>query len=142
MAKLIALLTSIPLLTLIAGVTFSVLTLRQWHRTRYLSAAAELVHTIQTAEFTRSIALLVELPLDIDAESMRSDPKVLAAFYSVSHVFESLGVLVYHRLLPLHLVDHLIGGYVRSSWKRVQPIVASRRQVGGIMFAEWYQWLA
>src|SRR5438094_417907 len=97
---------------------FGVLTIRQWQRTRYLTAAAELVHTIQTAEFSRCIALIVELGEDTPAETILRDPQLLNAFYVVSHVFESLGVLVYHRLLPLHLVDHLIGGYARASFRR------------------------
>lgn len=60
----------------------------------------------------------------------------------MSHVFESLGVLVYHRLLPLHLVDHLCGGYVRASWKRIKPLVLAQRKGLGATFGEWYQWLA
>jgi hypothetical protein len=51
-------------------------------------------------------------------------------------------VLVYHRLLPLHLVDHLCGGYVRASWKRMRPVVVARRSALGATFGEWYQWLA
>jgi hypothetical protein len=129
-------------LTVLLALVFGTLTIRQWQRTRYLTAAAELVRTMQTAEFTRSIARIVELPENGDAKEMLADRDVMAAFYAVSHVFESLGVLVYHRLLPLHLVDHLCGGYVRASWKRVHPIVIQRRETLGAMFGEWFQWLA
>jgi hypothetical protein len=129
-------------LTVVLALVFGTLTIRQWQRTRYLTAAAELVRTMQTAEFTRSIARIVELEVNADPKALLADREVMAAFYAVSHVFESLGVLVYHRLLPLHLVDHLCGGYVRASWKRVRPIVISRRETLGAMFGEWYQWLA
>jgi hypothetical protein len=121
---------------------FGVLTIRQWQRSRYLSAAAELVRTMQTAEFTRSIARIVELPENIDPDTVLADRDLMHAFYAVSHVFESLGVLVYHRLLPLHLVDHLCGGYLRASWKRMKPFVLTRRETLGAMFGEWFQWLA
>jgi hypothetical protein len=40
------------------------------------------------------------------------------------------------------LVDHLCGGYVRASWKRVRPIVLAQRENVGPMFGEWYEWLA
>ena len=126
----------------LVAVVFGTLTIRQWKRSRYLTAAAELVRTMQTGEFTRAIARIVELPEDLDAEKLLADREVMASFYAVSHVFESLGVLVYHRLLPLHLVDHLCGGYVRASWKRVRPIVLAQRGTLGAMFGEWYQWLA
>ncbi len=129
-------------LTVVVAVVFGVLTLRQWRRARYLSAAAELVSTIRAPEFTRSIAHIVELPEAAPAEMVLSDPDKLAALYSIGHVFESLGVLVYHRQLPLHLVDHLIGGYLRASWRRVRPAVEVRRQTLGVTFGEWFQWLA
>ena len=131
-----------PLLAVGVALLFGTLTIRQWQRTRYLTAAAELVRTMQTAEFTRAIALIVDLPEGGDGKVLSKDREVMAAFYAVSHVFESLGVLVYHRLLPLHLVDHLCGGYVRASWKRMQPVVAERRAALGATFGEWYQWLA
>jgi hypothetical protein len=126
----------------VVAILFGVLTLRQWQRTRYLSAAAGLVGTIQSAEFSRSIARIMALPEQAPAANVLADPTALAAFYGISHVFESLGVLVYHRLLPLHLVDHLTGGYVRASWRRVRPAVEEQRQTLGASFAEWFQWLA
>ena len=39
----------------------------------------------------------------------------------LGHMYETLGVLVYYRLLPLYLVDELLGGYVRMSWKKLGP---------------------
>ena len=137
--NLATLLTS---LTVVFGAFFSVLTLRQWQHTRYLTAAVELVHTIQTPEFTRSIARVVELPEAADPQLILADLEITTAVYAISHVFESLGVLVYHRLLPLHLVDQLVGGYVRASWRRVKPYVKARRTTLGTMFGEWFEWLA
>lgn len=131
-----------PLLAVVVALVFGTLTIGQWQRTRQLTAAAELVHTMQTPEFTAAIARIVDLPVGADSTTLLADRDVMASFYVVSHVFESLGVLVYHRLLPLHLVDHLCGGYVRASWKRMKPVVTSRRGELGVTFGEWYQWLA
>ncbi|HEV8324796.1 MAG TPA: hypothetical protein VG389_24475 [Myxococcota bacterium] len=128
-------------LTVLVGVTFGVLTLRQWRRTRYLAAAAELVHTIQTPEFTHAIGLVMALPERADVLAVQADPACVTAIHAVAHVFESLGVLVFYRLLPLHLVDQLLGGYLRASWRRVQPYVEMRRTAVGAMFGEWFQWL-
>lgn len=127
-------------LTVLVAVTSTALTLRQWQRTRHLSAAAELVRTMQTPDFTRSIARIMNLRVDTDP--MAFDDDTAAAVHTVTHVFESLGVLVFHRLLPLHLVDHLLGGYVRASWKRTHRYVVARRAAVDVMFGEWYQWLA
>ena len=129
-------------LAVLTAVVFGTLTLRQWHRTRYLAAAAELVHTIQTPEFTHAIERVMALPEAADPSLVRGDPDVAHSVHGVSHVFESLGVLVFHRHLPLHLVDHLLGGYVRASWKRTHRYVVARRAAVDVMFGEWYQWLA
>jgi hypothetical protein len=129
-------------LAVLVAATFGTLTIRQWQRSRYLSAAAELVHTMQTPEFTRAIGLVMNLPERADPAVVQSDAESAAAVHAVTHVFESLGVLVFHRLLPLHLVDHLLGGYVRASWRRVKPYAEARRKEVGAMFGEWFQWLA
>ena len=128
--------------SMVTGIVFGSLTLRQWSRTRSLTAAVELVRTLQTPDFTRSIARIVELPLDVEPEVIRADPTLVAAVFVVTHALESLGVLVFHRLLPLHVVEHFVGGYVSGSFRRVKPYVIARREVLGNMFGEWYQWLA
>lgn len=130
------------LATVLTGVVFGALTIRQWRRTRALTAAVELVHTIQTAEFARSLQRVLELPDHADAHQVLGDPQTLAAAYVVSHGIESLGVLVYYRLLPLHLVDHLIGGSVRAAWRRLHGYFEDRRATVGAMLGEWFQWLA
>jgi hypothetical protein len=124
------------------AVLFGTLTIRQWKDTRMLTAAAELVHTLLTPDFTRAIARIVDLPEGAEPGAVASRPGMPEDVIVVSHVFESLGVLVFHRLLPLHLVDHLVGGYVRASWKRAGPYIVHRRAAIGIAFGEWFQWLA
>jgi hypothetical protein len=131
-----------PLLAIGVALLFGTLTIRQWQATRQLTAAAELVHTMQTPEFTSAIRCIMDLPVGRDADALLADREVMAAFYTIIHVFESLGVLVFHRLLPLHLVDHLCGGYVRSSWRRLEPLVLALRTTHGATIGEWYQWLA
>lgn len=130
------------LLTVLVGVIFGILTAIQWKRTRALAAAVEVVRAIQTREFVESIQWILKLPEDAAPELVVSKPENISAAYVVSHAFESLGVLVFYRLLPLHLVDHLIGGYVRASWRRLKPHVEADRAVFGVMFGEWFQWLA
>ncbi len=130
------------LLMVLVSVLSGFLTFRLWQRTRYLTTAVQLVQTIQDANFSRSIQLIMRLHQDSDALGIAADKETLEAAYVVSHAFESLGIMVYHRLLPIYLVDQLVGGYVRSSWSRLQSYTAERRKVLGPTFSEWFQWLA
>jgi hypothetical protein len=123
-------------------VIFGTLTLRQWQQTRYLAAAAELVHTIQSEQFNAAIDRVMGVAENCPADRIRGDKELAAAAHAIGHTFESLGVLVFHRVLTLQLVDHLVGGYVRTSWLRLRPYVEARRKEVGAMFGEWFQWLA
>ncbi|MFT3927027.1 MAG: hypothetical protein QM778_31060 [Myxococcales bacterium] len=142
MKYLAPLLPYATLLTVIVAVVFGLITARHGRRLRYLTAATQLVHMTQTPEFSQGVQRVLELPAKVPAGTIMSDPELVSAAYVVGHAFESLGVMVFYRLLPLQLVDHLIGGYARASWQRLQPYVEARRERLGPMFGEWFQWLA
>ncbi len=130
------------LLTVIVGVVFGVATVLHGRRLRYLTVAATLVQSIQTDAFTHAMRRILELPEAADPDVVLGDSDAVHAAYVVGHVFEGLGVMVSHRLLPLDIVDELIGGYLRASWSRLQPYIARRRATLGPTFAEWFEWLA
>jgi hypothetical protein len=130
------------LMTVLTGVIFGILSVRQWQRARSLTVAAELVQTLQGQEFTRSIERILELPEQVEAKVVHDDAEAVSAAYVVGHVFEGLGVLVFYHLVPLEMVDHLVGGYLRASWTRLRPYIERRRVDLGPSFAEWFQWLA
>ncbi len=118
------------------------LQIRQMVKTRALFTSTELVRAMLTADFTRSVRLVMTLPDHADPLLIQNSPDMSAAVLSLSHVFESIGVLVFHRILPLHLVDDLMGGYVRQSWRKCRPHIEVRRRELGVSYGEWMQWLA
>ena len=128
--------------SVIVAISLGFLQISQMRKSRALFTAGELVHTIQTPEFSNSVRLIMQLPDRTDPAIIRDNPEILSAVLSLSHVYESLGVLVYHRILPLHLVDDLMGGYIRGSWAKLEPFVVARRAEQGVFYGEWMQWLA
>ncbi len=129
-------------IAVLVAVIFGVLQIRQMRKTRALFALTELVRAMQTPEFTRSVRLVLTLPEGAAPELVGGDATIVPAVLTVSHVYESLGVLVFHRIVHIHLVDDLMGGYVRESWRRLKPYVESRRRELGVYYGEWMQWLA
>src|SRR5690242_17319542 len=87
------------LVTVLTAVVFGVLTLRQYRLARSLTAAVELVHTIQTPEFARSLGRVLQLPEDAEPRRVLEDAEMMGAADVLTHGFESLGILVYYRLL-------------------------------------------
>lgn len=129
-------------ISVVVALGFGVLQIRQMRKTRALFTSAELVHAMQTPEFAESVRLVLTLPVKADPALIRDNPEMARAVLNLSHVYESLGVLVYHRIIHLHLVDDLMGGYVRESWAKIGPYVFSRREELGVYYGEWMQWLA
>lgn len=126
----------------VVAVVFGVLQIRHLRRARELSTAAELVQAMRTPEFTRCVGIVGRLPDAADPNLVRTDPTTFDAAQHVGHVLECLGVMVCRRILPLHLVDDLLGGYVRMSYRKLRPFIESRRREMGINYGEWTQWLA
>lgn len=130
------------IVTIIVAVVFGTLQIRQMRKTRALFTVNELVHAIQTPAFSQSVRLVLTLPDRADPQRIVNDPEMTGAVTSLGHVYESLGVLVFHRILPLHLVDDLMGGYIRHSWLKLEPYIEWRRKELGVSYSEWTQWLA
>ncbi len=129
-------------LAVIVALVFGVLQVRHLTKTRAIFSSAELVRTMQTQEFTSAVGIVAKLPDHAAPDHFRRDPDAVAAAVLLGHVYESLGVLVYYRILPLRLVDDLLGGYVRMSWAKLGPFIESRRKELGVSYGEWTQWLA
>lgn len=129
--------------TVLVAVVFGSLQIRQMSKTRALFTSAELVRTMLTPEFAHNVRTVLTLPDHADPALIVKQAEMSTAVLQLSHVFESIGVLVYYRILPLHLVDDLMGGYIRQIWRKVRPHVeVQRKELSIVSYGEWMQWLA
>jgi hypothetical protein len=128
----------------IGGVVFAIIQIRQFRRQRLEIAAIELARSFQNAEFTRAHTFILGLPDGIEAGALRersAEAEALAMVVSIT--FESVGVMVFHRVLPLRIVDELMGGTVVSCWHRLASWIRTmREEQGRPEMHEWFQWLA
>lgn len=128
----------------IGGVVFAVIQIRQFRRQRLEAAAIEVIRSWQSPEFTRAFSVIQQLPDGISAAKLRahsSDCESMAMI--LGNTFESFGVMVYRRIVPLALVDELLGGAVVLLWRKLTPWVEeSRRDQSRETVYEWFQWLA
>ncbi len=57
--------------------------------------------------------------------------------------FESIGLMVFRKIVPLDMVDELLGGVCVECWGRLgNYILDSRMENGRDSLSEWFQWLA
>lgn len=130
-------------LTVLVATIFGLLEFRATRRERQERAAHAVVAAIMTPEWIRSVVTVQSIPDHATLQEIESNPRMLEAAHSVATILEALGYSVYKRLVPLAIVDELIGGTVRVAWQRLDAYVAAERKRSGSQKSwEWFQWLA
>ena len=130
-------------LTVIIGVIFALVEARRLRRDREERAALQAVHAMLTPAYMDSFLIVQTIRDDATAEEIESNPTILGAARSVGLVIEALGFSVFERIVPLRIVDNLVGGNIRVIWRKRQPYVEyERARTGSEKTFEWFQWLA
>src|SRR5438105_13385532 len=83
-----------------------------------------------TPEWMRSMAIVQSLPDGVPAADLEADPNKLEAAESVGIILETLGYSVYRHIVPLLVVDDLIGGTVRIAFRKMRAYEAAPRRRG------------
>jgi hypothetical protein len=130
-------------LTVIVGVLFGLTEARRLRRDREERAALEAVHAMLTPAFADAFLVVQNLRDGAKPTEIQSDPRTLQAMRSVGIVIEGLGYVVFERIVPLRIVDNLVGGNIRVIWRKLRAYVEHERETSGSQKTfEWFQWLA
>ena len=62
---------------------------------------------------------------------IETDPRLFQAVQSIACILESLGFAVFARMVPLNVVDELLGGTVRVAWRKLRGYVEYERERTG-----------
>ncbi len=126
----------------VVGVAFGLIELRHATRNRRDLAAVDIVRTVQTQEVRRAVDRVLDLPVDADPKVIRRDPALLEAALAVDSACEMWGSLVFEGVVDLHMLDRMVGGWVRATWTRLRLWVeAERAESRNPNVGEWWQWL-
>ncbi len=128
----------------IGGVGFAIIQIRIFSRQRLEAAAIEVIRSWQSPEFTRAFNTIQKLPDGISSAKLRAlSPDCEVKAMILGNTFESFGVMVYRRIVPLALVDELLGGATVQMWQKLAVWVEeTRKELSRESFYEWFQWLA
>jgi hypothetical protein len=136
-------LLSATALTVIVGVLFGLTEARRLRRDREERAALEAVHAMLTPAFADTFLVVQNLRDGAKPTDIQSDPRTLQAVRSVGIVIEGLGYAVFERIVPLRIVDNLVGGNIRVIWRKLRAYVEHERKTSGSQKTfEWFRWLA
>ena len=131
-------------IVVISGVVFGVIQIRQYQQQRREVAAVQLVNSFQNPEFNRALRKVWSLPDNVTiTELQQHKDEWEEAAYQVGMTLETMGVLVYRRIVPLTILDELMGDAILVLWHKLRPWVEHLRDIQKRDSAyEWFQWLA
>jgi hypothetical protein len=130
-------------LTVLTAVVFGLIEMRHARKEREERAAFVAVQAILTPAWMRSMVLVQTIPDGATASKIEADPRILEAAQSIGIILEGLGYAVFARMVPLNVVDELMGGTVRVAWRKLQRYVEyERERAANQKTWEWFQWLA
>jgi hypothetical protein len=139
LSDVLNLLSSIAVL---AGVIFAVVELRNAGRNRRDAAAVAVVGTVQSQEVRQAMRDILALPERVEPHVIRDDPALLDAALAVDSACEMWGSMVFEGVVDHHMLDRMVGGWIRASWSRLEVWIESEREVlNSENVAEWWQWI-
>jgi hypothetical protein len=127
-----------------AGFLFNGLQTRFAAEQRRQSAAAEIVHSFQGGAFIAAAQMMWELRPGMSGPELRAEgPGTIGAVHNVGVIYETLGVLVHRRIVPIDFVEDVMGGAILYMWTVAKGYVeAERVRQARPSVYEWWQWLA
>lgn len=131
-------------LAILTAIIFGLIQLRQFKTQRKDLAAVEIMRTMQDAQFTDSLNRITRAETIASNQYIaHNDPQLEKAILALTTKFETLGFLVYKKVIPLEFVEQLIGGVCIALWEKLQTYIFEYREINDQrLFLEWFEWLA
>jgi len=128
----------------VVAVGFGILQVRQIREQRRRESTFALMQSLLTRDVLHALLLLDSLPEGLHKATLEERlGEDVVALQTLLGMWESLGVLVFHREIPLDLVDEFYSGPIVHSWSKLRRFVEDvRRQTDRETRWEWFQWLA
>jgi hypothetical protein len=130
-------------LTVLTAVVFGLIEMHHARKEREERAAFVAVQAILTPAWIQSMTLVQAISEGTTPSQIEADQRLFQAAQSIACILESLGYAVFARMVPLNVVDELLGGTVRVAWRKLRGYVEyERKRAGSQKNWEWFQWLA
>jgi hypothetical protein len=137
-------LSLISTIAIVMALVFAGVQVREANRARRDQAAVALLQSAQGDSWTHSMDTISRIPAGLDAEDVDAQGALAtAALVDFAVRLESIGYMVFSRLVSLDMVDDLLGGVILMFWSRAQAwTLRERARTGNGKLFEWCEWLA
>lgn len=133
----------ISTVAIVGALIFTGLQVRAANRTRADQAAVTVIQTTQNASWIESLAMIATLPEEAEPAQVEAGKAMEAAIFNFNIRLETVGYLVYCRIISLKSIDDLIGGVTMVYWSRAKKWMHRYREsTNNPKIGEWSEWLA
>lgn len=131
-------------IVVVGGIIFAVIQMRQTRQQRRELAAIELFRSFGSPAFADAYRNVLHYPNGLNAKQLKEKyPDGDQCAMLICTTMESVGVMMYQRIVPSAVVNNLIGSSTVILWKKLEVWVEDLRGELDSPFAfEWFQWLA
>ncbi len=128
----------------VGGIIFAVIQMRQTRQQRRELAAIELFRSFGSPAFADAYRNVLHYPDALNAKQLKEKyPDGDQCAMLICTTLESVGVMMYQRIVPSAVVNNLIGSSTVILWRKLELWVNDLRIELDNPFAfEWFQWLA
>jgi len=137
-------LSLISTVAIVMALVFAGVQVREANRARRDQAAVALLQNAQGDAWTRSMDTISRIPPGLDGEEVDAQGAAAsAALVDFAVRVETIGYMVFSRMVSLDMVDDLLGGVIVMFWARARLWVQRERlRTGNGKLFEWCEWLA
>ncbi len=131
-------------IVVVGGIIFAVIQMRQIRQQRRELAAIELFRSFGSPAFADAYRNVLHYPDGVNAKQLKQEyPDGEQFAMMICTTLESVGVMMYQRIVPSAVVNNLIGSSTIILWRKLETWVQELRIELDNPFAfEWFQWLA
>jgi hypothetical protein len=137
-------LSLISTIAIVMALAFAGVQVREANRARRDQASVALLQSAQGDTWTRSMDTISRIPPGLDADDVDAQgTAATAALVDFAVRVETIGYMVFSRMVSLDMVDDLLGGVVLMFWSRARTwTMRERLRTGNAKLFEWCEWLA
>jgi len=137
-------LSLVSTIAIVMALVFAGVQVREASKARRDQAAVALLQSAQGDSWTKSMDTISRIPAGLDGPQIDSLSEASTnALVDFAVRLESIGFMVFARLVSLDMVNDLLGGVVLMFWGRAQGwVVRERIRTGNGKLFEWCEWLA
>ena len=128
----------------VGGIIFAVIQMRQTRQQRRELAAIELFRSFGSPDFNDAYRNVLHYPDGLTMQELKEKyPDGEQCAMMICTTMESIGVMMYQRIVPSAVVANLMGSSTVILWQKLEFWVNDLRTELDNPFAfEWFQWLA